>query len=148
MNKNNVKNTTKESELELENDRKTTPIFEDVKINTKIILAALWAGHFMLWTFGDMASLLQQLSDPIENNLLLFIAVPLAMTQALMIFFSLTGKAKHVRLANIGAASVFMLFNVGFISEATAGWEALLGAAYVLFNVLVIIYAWKWPKQE
>ncbi len=148
MNNNNVKNTTKDSELELKNDRTTEPIFEDVKINTKIMLAALWGAHFMLWTFGDMASLLQQLNDPVANNLLLFVAVPTAMAQALMIFISLTGKPKMARTANIGVASVFLLLNVGFISEATAPWQALLGVTYLLFTVLIIKYAWKWPQQE
>ncbi len=144
----NVNNMVKDSELELMNDRKIAPIFEDVKINVKIILAALWAGHFLLWTFGDMASLLQQLNDPVANNLLLFVAVPTAMAQALMIFISLTGKPKMARTANIGVASVFLLLNVGFISEATAPWQALLGVTYLLFTVLIIKYAWKWPKQE
>jgi hypothetical protein len=47
----------------------------DVKVNIKIVLAALWAGHFLLWLFGDMASLLQKISEPAADNLLLFIAV-------------------------------------------------------------------------
>ncbi len=26
------------------------------------------------------------------------------------------------------------------------GWEYLLGAGYLLFNGLVVWYAWNWPK--
>ena len=118
-----------------------------MKINVKIVLAALWAAHFLLWTFGDMASLLQEIAAPVDNNLLLFFAVPLAVIQALMIFFSLVGKAKLMRWVNIITALVFLLFNVGFIAEAHAGWEYLLGAGYMLFNGLVVWYAWNWPKQ-
>ena len=113
--------------------------------DVKIVLAALWIAHFLLWTFGNMASLLQEITAPIENNLLLFVAVPLAVIQALMIFFSLVGKAKLMRWVNIIVAFVFLLFNVGFLAEAHFGWEYLLGAGYLLFNSLIIVYAWKWP---
>jgi hypothetical protein len=113
----------------------------------KIILAALWIAHFLLWTFGDMASLLQEITEPVDNNLLLLVAVPLAITQALMIFFSLVGKAKVMRWVNMIVAVVFLLFNVGFIAEAQIGWEYLLGAGYLLVNGLIVWYAWKWSKQ-
>ena len=117
------------------------------KTDVKIVLAALWIAHFLLWSFGDMASLLQEISEPIDNNLLLFVAVPLAITQALMIFFSLVGKAKLMRLVNLIVAFVFILFNIGFIAEAQFGWEYLLGTGYLLFNGLMVGYAWKWPQQ-
>lgn len=118
------------------------------KTDVKIVLAALWTAHFLLWTFGDMASLLQEMTAPIENNLLLLVAVPLALIQALMIFFSLTGKAKVMRLVNMITALVFILFNVGFIVEAHVGWEYLLGAGYLLFNGLIVWYAWKWSNSK
>lgn len=122
---------------------------EDQKVNVKILLAAFWIAHFLLWTFGDMVALLQHKNpDPVDSNLLLAVAAPLAIIQTLMIVFSLIGKPKFVRLANIIVAIVFLLFNIGYISEAVDGWEYLLGIAYVLFNVLIIWTAWKWPKQE
>jgi hypothetical protein len=131
----------KENEM---NTNKETTQMTDVKI----VLAALWAAHFLLWTFGDMASLLQEITAPVENNLLLFVAVPLAITQALMIFLTLVGKAKLMRWVNIITAIVFLLFNVGFLVEAHVGWEYLLGAGYLLFNGLIVWYAWKWPKKD
>ena len=44
------------------------------KTEVKIVLAALWTARFLLQTFGDMASLLQEMTAPVENNLLLFVA--------------------------------------------------------------------------
>ncbi len=123
-------------------------ILDDVKVNVKIILAALWAAHFLLWTFGDMASLMQEISRPIADNLLLFVAVPTAVIQALMIFLSLAGKAKVIRWVSIIAALVFVALNILFMVDAHTGWEYLLGTAYLLFNVLIIWYALKWPKKE
>ena len=111
-----------------------------------MLLAALWIAHFLLWTFGDMASLLQKIAEPIDNNLLLFVAVPLAITQASMIFFSLAGKAKLMRWVNMIVGIVFLLLNIGFIAEAQFGWEYLLGGGYLLFNGLIVWYAWKWSK--
>jgi hypothetical protein len=124
------------------NTNKETTQVTDVKI----VLAALWIAHFLLWSFGDMASLLQEITEPIDNNLLLFVAVPLAIIQALMVFFSLVGKAKLMRWVNMIVAFVFILFNIGFIAEAQFGWEYLLGAGYLLFNGLTVGYAWKWPR--
>lgn len=129
------------------NANKKNSNLTDVQINVKIVLAALWAAHFLLWTFGDMAALLQKMSEPIENNLLLFVAVPLALIQALMIYFSLTGKARVMRWINIVAALVFTVFNVGFIVDAHVAWEYLLGAGYLLMNGLIIWRAWTWPRQ-
>ena len=117
------------------------------KTDVKIILAALWSAHFLLWTFGDMAALLQDLSPPIEDNLLLLVAVPLALIQALMIYFSLTGKAKVMRIVNLIAALVFILFNVGFMADAHLPWQYLLGAGYLLVNGLIVWHAWRWPNS-
>ena len=120
----------------------------DAKTDVRVLLAALWTAHFLLWTFGDMAALLQQFSEPVDNSLLLLVAVPLAMIQALMIFFSLAGRAQPMRWANIIMAAVFLLINAGFLVDAHVPWEYLLGAGYLLFNGLVIWYAWKWPPRE
>ena len=95
---------------------------KDPKVNVRILLAAFWISHFLLWTFGDMVALLQHKSpDPIDNDLILLVAASLAIIQTLMIVFSLIGKPKFVRLANIIVPIVFLLFNIGFISEAVDG---------------------------
>jgi hypothetical protein len=129
------------------NTNKQDVQFVDEKINVKIVLAALWSAHFLLWTFGDMASLLQKMNEPVDDSLLLLVAVPLALIQALMIFFSLVGKAKWMRWANIVVTFIFALFNVGFMVDAHVGWEYLLGAGYLLMNGLIIWQAWNWPKE-
>jgi hypothetical protein len=122
---------------------------EDPKINVRIILAASWISHFLLWTFGDMVALLQHINpEPISDALLTFVAAPLAMTQAFMIVFSLIGEPKWVRWLNIGVAPIFILFNIGYLSEGSQGWNYVLGLAYIMFNVVIIWYAWNWPNQK
>jgi hypothetical protein len=122
-------------------------ILDDVKINVRIILAAFWISHFLLWTFGDMVSLMQETTEPVSNELLLFVAAPLAVIQTFMIVFSLIGKQKFARWANICVAPVFMIFNIGYLAESGQSWNYLLGLVYIIFNVLTIWYAWKWPIQ-
>jgi hypothetical protein len=121
---------------------------DEVKVSARIILAGLWAVHFLLWTFGDMASLMQEISKPVADNLLLFVSVPTAVIQALMVFFSLTGKTKVMRWVTIMIALVFLALNIGFMVDAQIGWQYLLGSAYLLFIVLIIWYAWKWHNPE
>jgi hypothetical protein len=66
-----------------------------------------------------------------------------------MVVFSLIGEHKFVRLANLVVPLVFLLFNIGYLGEPNSEvWNYLLGLAYILFNVLIIWHAWKWPKRE
>jgi len=126
--------------------KKTTMVLEDIKVNVKIFIAALWVAHFLLWTFGDMVSLLQQLHGPVASELLFFASVPLAFLQAGMILYSLIGKAKIIRWVNFCIIPVFVLLNIGYMTEAKFGWEFLLGIGYLTVNILLLIYVWKWPK--
>ncbi len=139
----------KEAEKKKEEKKASSDHLVDPKINVRILLAAFWISQFLLWTFGDMVALLQDKNpDGASNDLLTFVAAPLAIIQTLMIVFTLVGKPKLVRWINIIAAIVFLLFNIGYISEAVDGWEYVLGIAYVLFDVLIIWTAWKWPREE
>jgi len=103
---------TNEKANNMDSNKKYAPILVDPKINVRIVLAALWITHFLLWTFGDMVSLLQETTEPISNNLLLFVAAPLAVCQAFLILISLTGKPKQARCTNLFATPVYLLFNI------------------------------------
>ena len=130
-------------------EEQTGTVLEDPKVNIRILLAAFWICHFLLWTFGDMMSILQESSEPITENIFLAIAPTTALVQALMVVFCLIGAPKYVRLANLVVAPVYLLFNIGYLSEPDSeGWNYLLGTVYILFNVLIIWHAWKWPTQE
>jgi hypothetical protein len=117
------------------------------RVNIRILLAVFWICHFMLWTFGDMFSLLQEMGEPVTDSLILFIAPTTAIVQALMVVFCLVGRPAYVRLANLIVTPVYLLFNIGFLVDATQGWEYYLGVFYVLFNVLIIWRAYRWPTD-
>jgi bacteriorhodopsin len=130
-------NTTKSSQTREHNS----------KVNLRILLAALWISHFLLWTFGDMLSLLQETSEPITETVFLIIAPSLAIAQTLMIVYSLRGEPKYVRYLNLVVPLAFLLFNIGYLAESSESWNYLLGSAYTVFNVLTIWNAWKWQLQ-
>ena len=132
----------------MDGEEQTRPGLVDPKVNVRILLAAFWIGHFLLWTFGDMLSLLQEMEGPIDDSALLFVAPTTAIVQALMIVLSLVGRPSYVRMTNLIVAPVYLLFNIEFIAEATEGWEYCLGIFYIVFNVLIIWRAYTWPKDE
>jgi hypothetical protein len=118
------------------------------KVNIRILLALFWIGHFMLWAFGDMFHLLQEMAEPVTETFFLIVAPTTAIVQALIVVFCLVGRPAHVRLANLIVAPVYLVFNIGFFADATQGWQYYLGAFYVLFNVLIIWRAFRWPTVQ
>ena len=118
------------------------------KVNVRVLLAAFWICHFILWIFGDMLTLMQDMSEPVTDSLILFVAPTTAIVLTLMVVFSLMGPPASVRLANLIVAPVYLLFNVVFLVDATQGWEYYLGVFYVLFNVLIIWRAYTWPRGQ
>jgi hypothetical protein len=117
-------------------------------VSIRVLLAVFWMCHLMLWTFGDMFSLTQEMGEPVTDSLILIVAPTTAIVQALTAVYCLMGRPAHVRLANLIVAPVYLLFNIGFFVDATQGWEYYLGVFYVLFNVLIIWHAYRWPKNE
>jgi hypothetical protein len=118
------------------------------EVNIRVLLAVLWICHFILWIFGDMFSLLQEMGEPVTDSALLFVAPTTAIALTLMVAFCLLGRPTHVRLANLIVAPLYLLFNIGFMVDATQGWEYYLGIFYLVFSVLIIWRAYTWPKAD
>ncbi|MCP4303382.1 MAG: hypothetical protein GY788_00575 [bacterium] len=126
----------------------TNTVLVDPKVNIRIQLAVLWICHFVLWIFGDMFSLLQEMGEPATDTTVQFVAPTTAIVLTLLVAFSLVGRPTQVRLANLIVAPVYLLFNIVFFVDATEGWEYYLGAFYVLFIALIIWLAYTWPKEQ
>lgn len=117
------------------------------KVNIRSLLAVLWICHFILWIFGDMFTLVQEMGEPATDTAILYIAPTTAIVLTLMVVFCLVGPPAYVRMANLVVAPVYLLFNIVFFVDATQGWEYYLGVFYVLFNLLIIWKAYTWPKD-
>jgi len=120
----------------------------DPKVNVRIVLAMLWVCHFILWIFGDMLALLQELNEPTSNSAILIIAPSTAIALTLIVAFTLIGPPSKVRSANLVLAPIYLLFNIGFFVDVVEGWQYYLGAFYVLFILLIIWTAYSWPRAE
>ncbi|MBT9460422.1 MAG: hypothetical protein IV084_02050 [Rugosibacter sp.] len=131
---------------------------EDIKLNVKLKLAALWASFMFLYIYVDYFHLYMPgaLEDMLAGKVFVFeitqafllIVLATVTIPALMIFFSVSLPAKVNRWTNIIVATVYIpytLFNL--VGEA---WMHMVFGAIVevVLLSLVIWYAWKWPKQE
>ena len=123
------------------------PSLMDPKVNIRTFLAVLWICHFILWIFGDMFTLMQEMGEPTTDTSTQFIAATTAVVLTLLVVFSLVGRPHHVRLANLIVAPIYLLLNIVHHVDATQGWEYYLGVFYVLFSVLIIWRAYTWPTR-
>ena len=113
-----------------------------------MVLALLWICHFILWIFGDMFTLVQEISEPVTSSALLFVAPTTAIVLVLMVVLCVMGPPTLVRIANLVVAPVYLLFNLGFMVDAAHGWEYYLGVFYILFSLLIFWRAYTWPRAE
>jgi Family of unknown function (DUF6326) len=131
---------------------------EDIKVNVKLKLAALWASMMFFYIYVDYFGLYK---PGIIKNILagkvfvfditqafLLTALVLTTIPALMIFLSVALPAKVNRWTNIIVAAVWIpytLFNL-----AGEFWMYMVYGAVVevVLLLLIIRYAWKWPKQK
>ncbi len=124
------------------------PTLLDARVSVRTQLAVLWICHFILWIFGDMFTLLQDMGEPATDTWVLMVAPSTAIVLVLVVAFTLIGRPRPVRLVTLIVAPVYLLLDVGFLVDATQGWEYYLGVFYVVFSVLLILRAWTWPRSD
>jgi len=131
---------------------------EDVKVNVKVKLAAIWAALMSLYIYVDYFHLYMPgtLKEMLAGKVFVFditqgflVTVLASMTiPALMIFLSVALPAKVNRWTNVIIASVFIpytLFNLAGVAWAHMWIGAIVE---VVLLCLIVRYAWKWPRLE
>src|SRR5687768_9422088 len=103
-------------------DKKSTGIVEDVKLNVKMKLSALWIAMMLLYIYADILSLFRpgQIEEMIEGRmgpfpvtqLSLLTASILMIIPAVMVFLSLTLKPAFNRWTNIAVGVLYTLVNI------------------------------------
>ena len=144
----------------MDSEKKTATILEDPKINIKIMLSGLWVAIMFLFIYVDYFGLFIPgvMEKIIEGEVahtgiqitqvFLLAAMTLMMIPSLMIFLSLTLKAKWNRWTNIIVGILhIVLAIVNVIGES---WTFYIYGTIVeiVFLALIVWHAWKWPKQE
>lgn len=131
---------------------------EDIKVNVKLKLAALWVSFMFLYIYVDYFHLYMpgSVQDILAGKMYVFDITQTALLiglvsvtiPALMIFLSVALSAKVNRWVNTITAAVYIpytLFNL-----AGEAWMHMVFGAVVEVAILLLIisYAWKWSKQE
>jgi len=133
-------------------------VLEDIKLNVKLKLAALWASFMFLYIYVDYFHLYMPgtLEDMLAGNVFVFeitqvfllVVLATVTIPALMIFLSVVLPARMNRWTNIIVATVYIpytLFNL--VGEA---WMHMVFGAIVevVLLLIVICNAWKWPELQ
>jgi hypothetical protein len=134
-------------EVDVDNEMQADSALANPRVNVRTLLAFFWVCHFILWIFGDMFALMQEMGERSTDSAVLIVAPSTAIVLTLMVVYCLLGRPASARLANLIVAPIYLLLNIGFFVDATESWEYYLGVFYVLFNVLIIWRAYTWPKE-
>jgi hypothetical protein len=133
----------------------------EIMLDVRIILAVLWAAGMLSSLNGDT----YRVSDPVALKLLIANTGAIVVSRELLLVMSmifvgpilmsvltLTLKYPVSRWANriIGifyAVIILAFWVLGFVLRS-AGYEIVWSTAQLVFALLVVWYAWKWPEQE
>ncbi|MEJ2601526.1 MAG: DUF6326 family protein [Anaerolineales bacterium] len=141
------------------NSAKKTPILDDMKINVKIKLSALWAAVMFLYAYADIKAFFRpgiiegliagKAGDiQITQGFLLGSAVIMA-APSVMIFLSLALKAPVNRWVNIILGITYSGIIIGTLLMGGAwAYYIFYAAIEIILTGLIVWYAVKWPKQE
>lgn len=127
---------------------------EDVKVNVKIKLSALWIAMMLLYIYADILSLfrpgqVEEMLDgrmgpfPVTQDSLLTASI-LMIIPAVMVFLSMALKPVVNRWANIILGALYTLVNVSNLLGEAWVYYILFGIVEIALTLLIIQYAWKW----
>ena len=143
----------------MNSNKKTTRILEDVKINVRIKLSALWVTVMFCYLYADVKTFykLGHIEEVISGEVggmqfsqafLLGSAILMAIP-SIMVFLSLTLKHKVNRWANIILGLVYTgVIVITLIMPGAWAYYIFFGIVEVVLTLLIVWYAWKWPIQE
>lgn len=135
-----------------------TTNLEDMKINVKLELAALWVNFMFLYIYVDYFHLYMpgSLKDILAGKMYVFDITQVALLiglvsvaiPAVMIFLSVVLSAEVNRRTNIIVAAIYIPYTL-FNLAGEAWIHMFFGAAVeVVLLLLIIRYAWTWPRQD
>jgi len=128
---------------------------EELKINVKIKLSALWASVTFFYIYGDYFELyvpnkVQGIingNSMLDNPVKLFAASALLAVPALMVCLSVILKTKINRRLNLIAGVLFTAIMLLIAVTSTSEWRAFYVFYAIVESILtsiIIWYAWKW----
>lgn len=132
-------------------------IFEDVRIGVRIKISALWIAMLLLFAYGDIFGFFApgqieevmagEISGMEITQVFLFAVSVYIAIASVMVFLSLVLRPKLSRWTNIALPVVYIASIVASaIGESAYFWFLSIVESALL--LLIIWYAWAWPRQE
>jgi hypothetical protein len=133
-------------------------VFEDVRIGVRLKISALWIAMLILFAYGDIFGFFRadviddvsagEISGINVTQVFLFgVSVYIAIA-SVMVFLSLVLKPRVNRWTNIVLPIVYIVSIVASVIGETWAYFIFLSIAESALLLLIIWYAWTWPKEE
>jgi hypothetical protein len=101
----------------------------------------IFSGDFVAGEMGEMGGM--EITPEMYLGLAILMVIPIV-----MVFLSLTLPYKADRWANIILAIFFFVFNLIGLPTYPSIYDQFLIIVGLIFNVLIVWYAWKWTHSE
>ncbi len=119
----------------------------------KIKLSGIWVALMLTYLLGDVLRIFSgdfqggaidgvQVSQGMYLGMAIIFVIPIS-----MVLLSLTLPNKINRWLNIIVAIFLFVFNLIGLPTYPSGYDKFLIIVGLIFNILTVWYAWKWPKQ-
>jgi hypothetical protein len=132
--------------------------FEDVKVGVRFKIAALWIAMLFLFAYGDIFGFFSpgqiqevmagELSGMAITQVFLFAVSLYVAVASVMVFFSLVLSPTVNRWTNIVLPSLYVVSILASAIGETSAYYWLLSLAESALLLLIVWYAWTWPRQE
>ena len=140
------------------NSVKKTAEMEDLKINVKLKISALWVTIMFAFAYVDIFGFMK--TGEIErimagkiatfqiDQVFLFSVTLYMLIPSIMVFLSLVLKPKVNRWTNIIVGILYFVMNLASCIGETWAFYIFGSIVESLLLLLIIWYAWKWPRKE
>ena len=131
---------------------------QDVKVNVKMKLSALWVTLMLLYIYADILSLfkagaIEKMMEgfmgpfPVTQGSLISASI-LMIIPAVMVFLSLTLKHQVNRWTNIILGVLYTFVNISLLIGETWVFYISFVVVEITLTLLIVGYAWKWTNPE
>ena len=133
-------------------------VLEDVKVGVRLKMSALWIATLFLFAYGDIFGFFkpEQIGEVISGQVsgikitqvfLLGASVYVAIA-SVMVFLSLVLKPRVSRWTNIVFPVLFIVSIAVSVVGETWAYFIFLSIAEVGLLLLIVWYAWTWPRRD
>jgi len=130
---------------------------EETRVPVRFKLAALWTSVMFCYVYGDYFQLYvpgklhgmlegKMALGAVTQGMLVGTAI-LMIVPSLMIFLAVSLPAAFSRWLNVGAGLFYAAIMLVILIDGAWAFYMLFAAIEIVLTLLVVWYAWRWPRQ-